>query len=905
MSNKPFSPGWLAALLLLGLLAGGVSACGGGPAEPTVEPPVEEPPVEEPPVEEPPVEEPPVEEPPVELPPEPADITVSELPLMESEEPLDEPPDEAPAPVSAVSGFPDEPPPDDPDADIASPDVGMTEELPIPEQAAYWETEEYKASRSLRLINASEGYALADPWLRLPDSGARHAGAGITVMVLDSGVDPSHPDLGYVRDYFVRGAEPYRGHGTQVAGVIAARKNRSGVHGVAYNVGIVSMGICFGKEKREGKCQRTDKYMSDGQFFAAGIASAAGLDRRYRRRISRLGGGFLGLEPIYSYMYSNPDARADIINMSFGGEDNDNNMASAMQDAAAAGRIMVAALGNDEGHFGPIGSPASNVTDPGVAGFAIAVGSMNKNGTGRAYHSNTCGPVAEYCIFAPGEYVLTTNVGGGYVWNNGTSFAAPHVSGAAAVLWAVFPYKSADEIVNRLLGTARPITEEQRMARQNSGGTVIDPTFGWGALNLGNALAPIYRGRGLVIGGSLVPVADTYVTLPPGFAAPGTGSHALANTIIYDGMMFPFYYDLAASFRTSESSTEGMLEDFLSQLGTSSNVSLGRAEASLQFVHDDEDEPEAHWDALEEDDQNEELDVYRFSLTPAPGVRVTLGQGFGSTGSSNGFITRRTNRTIFGDAFSVAPFAALAGRGPGFSVGWQVDRGTTIDLVGKDGRGYSGSSSAQLASLGLTREIADGVTLGMRYGSLREKGSLMGIRAAGAFANEGHATTDFVDVSMEGRVADDMTLFGSVSQGITGGGTRGAKNSLVSEWSAARAGSFVIGTEFEHFLQDSDRLTVTASSPFRADRATVHLDVPDRELADQVVAYSRRSVDLVPSGREHRLQWVYEMKPGASWLGFGRDALSLAVGSYVRMEAGHDETADPDYGAAAKIRASF
>ena len=407
-----------------------------------------------------------------------------------------------------------------------------------------------------------------------------------------------------------------------------------------------------------------------------------------------------------------------------------------------------------------------------------------------------------------------------------------------------------------------------------------------------------------MIGGSLVPLAETYVALPPGFAAPAY-SHALANTVVYDAMMFPFYYDLAASFRASDTSAEGMLEDFLSQLGKSSNVSLGRADASLQFVHDDDDKPQAYWNALEEDDRDEELDVYRFSLTPSPGVRVTIGEGFGSIGSSNGFITARTNRTIFGDGFSVAPFAALAGAGPGVSVGWQVDHDTTIDFVGKDGRGYAGSSSAQFASLGLTREIDDGVTLGTRYGALREKGSLMGIRTAGAFASAGRATTDFVDVSMEGRVSDDLTLFGSVSRGITGGGTRGAKNSLVSEWDATRAGSFVFGTEFAHLLQDKDRLTLTASSPFRADRATVHLDVPDREVADQVVAYSRRSVDLAPRGREHRLQWVYEMKPGASWLGFGRDAVSVAIGGYARMEPHHDETADPEYGAAAKIQASF
>ena len=881
----------------------------GPPVKPPVTPPVDPPPYD------------PVEhyedDPPVEVVP-PTNVGVTDG-------------DELPGVVEVLIGNvgaaddPGVPPPDSDDGDTSAPPPNLASS-PSADQPVFWETLEYKNSKGLRLINASEGHAHAVTWVRPQYSTGKLGGDGITVMVIDNGVDLSHPEFrNYFRpgddsgagvrfheEYSLSGDELSYSHGTPVAGVIAARKDGFGMHGVAYDARIVSMGRCF----PDDGCARSVPDASGDQVRASHIASAAGLNRTYTRQTHA---GFLGIGDRYLRMHSNPDAESDIINMSFVGDGNNGFIASAMRDAASENKVMVAALGN-YGAIGPTGSPASNVADPGVAGYAIAVGALNSKGDDAAEWSNRCGHVAYYCLFAPGSLIFTTSVdgpydadgnyvgsGGGYIYANGTSFAAPHVSGAAAVVWAVFPFQSARNILDRLLFTARPVNAEHAAAWAAAaarGEYYVDPTFGWGALDLGTALAPVNRGRGLVIGGSLVPVADSYVTLPPGFAAPATGSHGLANTIVYDGMMFPFYYDLAASFRASDSSADGMLRDFLSELGTSSNVSLGGADASLYFVHDDE-VAERRWDTLEEDDEDEELDVYRFSLTPAPGVKVTLGQGFGSTGSSNGFIAARTNRSIFGDALSVAPFAALAGRGPGVTVGWQVDHDTTIDLVGKDGRGYSGSSSAQLASLGLTREIADGVTLGTRYGTLREKGSLMGIRTAGAFANEGQATTDFVDVSMEGQVSDDLTLFGSVSQGITGGGTRGAKNSLVSEGSATRAGSFVIGTEFEHLLQDSDRLTVTASSPFRADRATVHLDVPDREVADQVVAYSQRSVDLVPSGREHRLQWVYEMKPGASWLGFDRDAVSLAIGSYLRMEAGHDETADPEYGAAAKIRASF
>ena len=393
------------------------------------------------------------------------------------------------------------------------------------------------------------------------------------------------------------------------------------------------------------------------------------------------------------------------------------------------------------------------------------------------------------------------------------------------------------------------------------------------------------------------------MALPPGFSAPEP-SKGLANTVVYDEQMFPFYHDLAASFRVGDRRGEGMLHDFLSSLSASSGVPLGGEDTRLEFVHDD-DPSDLWWGATEDDDHDKELDVYRFAHTSATGLTITLGQGYGSMGSSNEFVAARAHRTIFADEFSVAPFATFAGSGPGLTVDWQVDDGTTIDLEGRTGRGYGGSSRAQLASLGLTREIGESVTLGARYGTLRERGSLMGIRTEGAFASNGHATTNFVDVSMEGRVSNDLTLFGSVSRGITDGGTSEAETSLVSEWSDVRAGSFVIGTEFAHLFQDSDRLTVTASSPFRAEKATVHVDVPDREVADEVVAYTRHAIDLAPSGREYSLQWVYEMRPGAAWLGLNRDAVSVAIGSYWRMEPDHDETADPEVGAAAKIRAIF
>ena len=531
-------------------------------------------------------------------------------------------------------------------------------------------------------MNASQGYANRTT--------GRPGGQGITVAVLDDGVDFNHPDIDGGRfdsQYAFPGVATAEGHGTNIAGVIAGRRDGRGVHGIAYAANLVSIATCFQIEE----CAGPVPDVGSADETAADIASAAGLDRSYG--------------PSGNSVSSSPDASSHIINMSFAydGINSIPQITSAMRDAASAGRIMVAALGN-EARIGPAGAPASNVDNPGIAGYAIAVGALDPTGNIDAGFSNTCHGVEDYCLFAPGESIVTTRAGGGYETVNGTSFAAPYVAGAAAVVWAAFPNKRGNQIVQRLLSTASPL-----------GGQSFSQYFGHGALDLGAAMNPVGFLSLSTTGDSTVPLADSYVALPPGFSAPEV-SKGLADTIVYDEQMFPFYYDLANSFQGSEMRAEGMLHQFLSSLGKSTNVSLDRADASLGFVHDD-DPPNMPWEATNGDEQDEELDVYRFDFTPAPGLTVAVGQGFGSIGSSNDLIGTHTQRTIFNDELTVAPFAAFAGRGPGVTVDWQVDDETTIDLVGKSGQGYRGSSSTQLASLGLTRQISDDVMLGVRYGT--------------------------------------------------------------------------------------------------------------------------------------------------------------------------------------------
>ena len=773
-------------------------------------------------------------------------------------------------------------------------DRGLSEPNTGSVSTAWSNSDEYRASNGLRLIKAAEGYAARVT--------GKPGGAGVTVAVLDTNVDLSHPELDGISATFEGLDSLYSDHGTHVAGTIAARRNGQGVHGVAYNAWLHAIEVL---EDHEDSTYVFPTIGDSAAMVAAGIASAAGLKKSYRHvtihgdlildlwcRVPGLG---------YCQVDSDPSLEADIINMSLGGGDPIGEIGEAIKDAAGAGKIMVAALGND-GLTSPNGSPADNMKNQ-ANGLGIAVGALGRSGRYGASFSNACGAVADYCVFAPGTSIRSTIQYGGYKALSGTSMAAPHVSGAAAVLMAAFPNKSPRQIVERLLSTADQPTfiKDEHLKPAERRGTVpgfeedrmVSASYGAGILNLEKAMAPWGDVRVSTSGMRTASVKASSVSLPPGFRAPSDNS-TLSNVVVYDEHMFPFFYDLNTAFRESEApASNGALVGFLSSLGRSSVLPIGNM-ADIGFSY--------NGNVLNPKRRlgEEEVAEYWLHFRPAPNWDVTFGQGGNSVGFSNDFVLNRTRRTVFQDSLSVNPFAAFVGRGSAVSLDWQMNEKTKVDFSGKHGNGYFGSASTWLASVGLTRQIGGYLTVGARHGMLRENDAVMGIQSAGAFEAFSNATTHFFDVSMEVRLSNDFALFGGASRGIASGGLP-KQNSLVSGISDISADSFIMGGELQN-LFGKDHLTLTVGSPFRPSKATVQMNVPDAEIADGVVSYAARTVNLTPNGRETRLQFVYEID--GDW-GGDLGGISLSAGGYMRMEPEHNEAADNEYGTAVKMRLRF
>lgn len=263
---------------------------------------------------------------------------------------------------------------------------------------------------------------------------AKYRGKGVTVAVVDTGIDKGNPQL---KDA-IQGGESFVhadetsdtvGHGTEVAGIIAARKiPGTGFTGIAPEAKVIPLQYTAAGEGSSGG----GKHVGNAGTLAQAINKAA-------------------------------TTSAKIINISSDTKGKKDNAAldAAIRNAVSHNKLIVAAAGND-GADGKLTNtyPASL---PGV----LAVGASDRNND-RAYFSQS-GHFVD--IAAPGVGMVSTVPKGGQCTVDGTSFAAPYVAGVAALLWQKYPKWTADEIAARMEQTA------------NRPGTGPDAQLGWGVVD--------------------------------------------------------------------------------------------------------------------------------------------------------------------------------------------------------------------------------------------------------------------------------------------------------------------------------------------------------------------------------------------------------------------------------------
>lgn len=377
---------------------------------------------------------------------------------------------------------------------IAGQDPNLTVEPNYIMHATGLPTDTYYASEQWYLHNSAQSYHHSST-VSLPGSSGIDInwqpvfdqttlrGEGTTVAVIDSGMNSNHPDLlpnlwtnpqepgfdgidndanNLVDDVhgwnFINNTNQFSddlGHGTLAAGFIGATSDTHGVIGVAPNTKIMPLKV----------------------LDSVGNGSTANVIKAINYAVSH---------------------GANVINMSFGGPNASTTpLITACNDAIQAGVVLVAAAGNS--------NQSIEVNDfaPANINGVIAVGSIDSNGT-KASFSNTGNKLS---VVAPGQFMLGTRANtthentntvlndgsvapDGYIIVSGTSFSAPLVSGAAALLHEQNANWPPSLIRTQLENTARDLGAPGR-----------DTQYGYGLIDLQAALN--------------IPVITTPANLPP------------------------------------------------------------------------------------------------------------------------------------------------------------------------------------------------------------------------------------------------------------------------------------------------------------------------------------------------------------------------------------------------------
>lgn len=341
--------------------------------------------------------------------------------------------------------------------------LAMLQQLQQDPDVVYAEVDHVRSVSQVMPNDPSLGSQWALSAIGLPDAWSMTRGKqDILVAVIDSGVALSHLELAgrlvpgwdYVRGDAI--PEDENGHGTTVAGVIAANTdNGQQIAGVTWGVRVLPLKVLDASG---------NGYDSD---VAEAIVAAA-------------------------------DRGAQVINLSLGGEEASQTLQSAVDYAYAKGAVIVAASGNEH----------APVLYPAACDGVIAVGATREDG-GIASFSNYG---QELDVVAPGDSVLSISRDG---WStrtvSGTSFAAPHVAGLAALLRSVAP-GLANQAVERLI-TAQAVDQ---------GPAGWDPDYGHGLINAADSLYALLAEQGM---GAV------------SFVPTGTGSQSSPISLHCDGVL--------------------------------------------------------------------------------------------------------------------------------------------------------------------------------------------------------------------------------------------------------------------------------------------------------------------------------------------------------------------------------
>jgi len=634
-----------------------------------------------------------------------------------------------------------------------------------------------------------------------------------------------------------------------VAGVIAANRNGTASHGVAFNAQILAI-----RAEDPSTCEEEDGCTLSDFDIANGV------------NVARANG-------------------ARIINLSLGGDGASFSLLNAIQAATAEGIIVVVSAGNtddettDAQRANPSGFAQDLLSSTVSNGRVIIVGATDEDNL-LADFSHQAGNSSSSFVVAPGVSIFTTNIGGGSAFASGTSFAAPHVTGAFALLFELFPNLSTDEVIDLLLTTTVDL-----------GATGTDPIFGRGLIDIGEALQP--QGTTTV---SVVTSNGTTSSTPSGGSGGQTPSAfgpalstipILGEAVFLDAYERGYKFDLGARF-VSTASTASLLNRLERDRETAfSGFRIGDSQFQFSGQIPRDNRPQTH--AFSADILGDEYQTtaarYQFRTEQA-GFELGLSYGYGlnrdlspEIGETDLFLTQDSGTYGWLTAqhqhsFTLAKPLEKGRLAFGFSVSDRdIDNPVLFGatpLEDRRSQNFAARYDRYFRTAAFSTEV----------GVLREEGQLFGAPTAGALSFGDGAVTAYANFEAEFDLGPNWFLTAQASFARTD--VKQADTSVFTNINSFNSSSFRMEAHRKNLFLKNDKIGFSVSQPLKVESGSARVTVPTGVAYSPGrtdVLFESSTVSLAPDAREIDLEFGYSWRLDNS--------LSFKANMLRQFNAGH------------------